>query len=360
MMAVATGPSSLSAKVVRATLVMLVTALAAFLLGTGSAHAAYGEYKVLMAEVYEEGPHRLGGQLAAFPGIKEIDYVDTSEVTPTAAELAKYDLVVSVGDNSYLNSEAWGDALAGYVDGGGVVVQTAYDTWEDVGALGRFETGGYEPLLPGDNVNDEVELGTFDTASPLMQGVGKLMSWDNTESEAAPGATVVAKWTNGANAIAVKGRVVAISGFLGDDYGEEEIWDGNYGQILFNVLRTLGPQPPPVVIATPPAPPAPLPPPSNAIKLGKLKRDEKSGTARLTVNLPGSGSLVMTGKGVKKATVTSAAAATVTVLVKAVGKAKKKLLETGKVKLTAKLSFTPTGGTAGLRKRKLILKKALE
>jgi len=58
--------------------------------------------------------------------------------------------------------------------------------------------------------------------------------------------------------------------------------------------------------SAPAASPAPTPPapPSNAIKLGKLKRDEKSGTAKLTVNLPAPGSLVMSGKGVKKTTVT--------------------------------------------------------
>jgi hypothetical protein len=342
--------------------VKLVTVFAAFLLGTGSAHAAYGEYRVLMAEVYENGPHRLGDQLAAFPGVKEIDYVDTSEVTPTAAELAKYDLVVSVGDSNYADIEGWGNALADYVDGGGVVVQTAYDTWEDVGGtFGRLETGGYEPLLPGDNVNDTVELGTFDATSPLMQGVGKLLSSDNTESEAAAGATVVAKWTNGANAIAVKGRVVAISGFLGDNYGEEEIWDGNYGQVLFNALRTLGPQAPiPSPAPTPVvAPVTPPPPPPNLIKLGKLTRNETAGTAKLTVVVPAAGSLTLSGKGLKKATVTSTAVATLTVPVKLVGKKRKTLNKKGKAKATATLSFTPTGGTAGVKTRKLTLKKSL-
>lgn len=360
MIGIAPHPSGLPYKALRATLAVVATALMALLLwGAGSAHAAYGQYKVLLAEVYEQGPHQLGAQLASFPEVKQIDYVDTSVRTPTTAELAQYDLVVSVGDNRYFDPEAWGNALAGYVDGGGVVVQTAYDTWDEVGEFGRFETGGYEPLLPGENVNNETELGAVDLTSPLMQGVGPLTTLDNTKSEAAPGATVVAKWATGNNAIAVKGRVVAISAFLGDGY-EQEVFSGNYGRVIFNALRTLGPQPPPPPVAAPVVTPLPPPaPPSNAIKLGKLKLNKQTGTAKLTVTVPGAGSLVMTGKGLKKATVTSTAAAVVMVPVKAVGKARKKLLETGKAKLKAKLAFTPVGGSVGLQERKLTLKKLL-
>lgn len=344
-----------SAKALCAAIALFALVLATLLLSVGTAHAAYGSYKILLAEVYEAGPHKLGGQLAAFPEVKQIDYVDTSVVTPTAAELAQYDLVVSVGDSEYADSEAWGNALAGYVDGGGVVVQTAYDTWEKVGEFGRFETGGYEPLLPGYNVNDETELGAVDTASPLMQGVGLLTTTDNTESEAAPGATVVAKWATGNNAIAVKGRVVAITAFLGDEDGED--WSGNYGQVVFNAVHALGP-PPPVPAPAPVLPPPPAPP-SNAIKFSKLKLNKKAGTATLAVTVPGAGSLVLSGKGLKKAALATTTAGTVKVAVKLLGKAKKTLLKTGKASVKAKVVFTPTGGTAGIKAKTLVLKKKL-
>jgi hypothetical protein len=343
-------------------MVFLAMVVAALLSSPGSAHAAYGEYKVLLAEVYEEGAHKLGAQLSAFPEVKRIDYVDTHLVTPTAAELAPYDVVVSIGDSEYLDNVAWGESLATYVDGGGVVVQTAYDNWEEAIAEpgGRFASGGYAPFIPGTNGNHIISLGASDAASPLMQGVAALTSELNTEPQPAPGATVVAKWSDGTNAIAVKGHVVSISAFIGDGYGE--VWSGDYGRVILNSVRTLGPQPPPPVVTpvvTPVTPTTPPSPPSNVIKIGKLTLNRKAGTAKLTVDVPGAGGLVMTGEGLKKATVTSGTATAVTVVVKAAGKAKKKLSETGKVKLTAKFSFTPTGGTPGLRERKLTLKKAL-
>jgi hypothetical protein len=339
---------------------LFVTMMAAGLLyGPGSAQAAYGEYKVLLAEVYEEGAHKLGAQLSAFPEVKKVDYVDTHLVTPTAAELAPYDVVVSIGDSAYADYEAWGESLATYVDGGGVVVQTAYDNWEDpeAGPGGRFASGGYAPFIPGNNGNNSLSLGSFDAASPLMQGVAVLTSELNTEPEAAPGATVVAKWSNGTNAIAVKGHVVSITAFIGDGYGE--VWSGDYGRVILNSVRTLGPQPPAVKPTIPVTTIAP-PPPSNAIKFGKLVLNKKAGTAVLTVNVPGAGSLTISGKGVKKATRSTTAAVAVRVPVKLIGKAKKTLLKEGKAKVTAKLAFTPNGGTAGLRERKLTLRKALE
>lgn len=270
--------------------------------------------------------------------------------------------MVSIGDSRYLDNEAWGESLATYVDGGGVVVQTAYDNWEEAIAEpgGRFASGGYAPFIPGNAGNHIISLGVFDAASPLMQGVAALTSELNTEPQPALGATLVAKWSDGTNAIAVKGHVVSISAFIGDGYGE--VWSGDYGRVILNSVRTLGPQPPPPVVTpvtptiTPSTPPSP---PSNVIKVGKLTLNRKAGTAKLTVDVPGAGGLVMTGKGLKKATVTSTAAAAVTVPVKLAGKAKRKLLETGKAKVWAKLAFTPTGGTVATQLRKLTLKKKL-
>jgi hypothetical protein len=95
-------------------------------------------------------------------------------------------------------------------------------------------------------------------------------------------------------------------------------------------------------------------PPSNVIKLGKVKRNENNGTATLTVNVPGAGKLALTGKGVKtqraagRATASKnvAAAGKVKLLIKAKDKAKSKLAKTGKAKVKAKITFTPTFGTA--------------
>lgn len=113
---------------------------------------------------------------------------------------------------------------------------------------------------------------------------------------------------------------------------------------------TTGPVPPP----PPPAPtPTPTPVlPSNAFTIGKLKLNKKNGTATLKVTVAGAGILTAVDakrkapKRIRKATVASAAAGTVTLKLKPTGAGKKTLKNKGKLKFKAQLSFTPTGGTA--------------
>jgi DNA-binding beta-propeller fold protein YncE len=120
---------------------------------------------------------------------------------------------------------------------------------------------------------------------------------------------------------------------------------------------------PPCASAPPPAPqvaaPALAPPPSNQFKFGKLRLNPKQGTATLLVKAPGAGSLVLAGKGIKKVKRALKLAGTVKLPIKLLGKAEKKLAKTGTSKVTAKVTFTPTGGSPLTKKRKLKLKKSL-
>lgn len=114
----------------------------------------------------------------------------------------------------------------------------------------------------------------------------------------------------------------------------------------------------------PPCPPPAQPivvtvTPSNQFKFGKLVLNKKKGTATLAVSVPGPGNLVLKGNGLKKVTKASQKAGNVKLAVKAKGKALKKLKEKGKATLKAKLTFTPTGGTALTKPRTLALKKTL-
>jgi hypothetical protein len=96
--------------------------------------------------------------------------------------------------------------------------------------------------------------------------------------------------------------------------------------------------------------------PSNDIKLGKVKKNKKKGTATISVNVPGPGTLTLGGKGVKAQRplsgerITAARqvteAGTVTLPVKAKGKKKRKLKSTGKTKLEVNVTYTPSGGAA--------------
>ncbi len=387
-----------------------VTALCFF---TAQAQAAPGAYQVLIAEAEETQAKKLQGQVAAFPDVAKVDLADTENSTLTAAQLGAYDIVVSIGDSSYLDREAWGNSLATYVDGGGVVVSTTYDTWDNGGApTGRWETGGYAPFLLGNNDNTTTTLGTFDAASPLMSGVapGSLETELNTTNTLAPGATLVASWADGRPAIAYKGRVVNISAYIGDGYGE--VWDGNFGQIVVNTVRTFGKQRLTVTNSNPLGgtvtssaggiscgavcsadflyqTPLSLTAAANkgfafagftgacsgtacaltmnapkavtanftAFKFGKkVKRNKKKGTALLTVNVGGPGTLAVSGKKIKKRSKTATAAGNVKVPIVPKGKAVKALRRTGKAKVQVQLFYVPTGGTASTLTRKVQLR----
>ncbi len=106
---------------------------------------------------------------------------------------------------------------------------------------------------------------------------------------------------------------------------------------------------------TPPPPPVP----SNKIAFGKVKLNKAKGTAALTMTVPSPGKLALGGKGVKTASKSVAARGKATLTVKASGKALAKLNEKGAVSLKAKVTFTPTGGTAGVATKSLTLKKQL-
>jgi hypothetical protein len=111
------------------------------------------------------------------------------------------------------------------------------------------------------------------------------------------------------------------------------------------------------------------PSPYDEFSLGKLKRNKRKGTAKLTVNVPGPGELSLSGNGVKPQRPQAgsrsayrkpvAAAGQVQLKIKATGKKRKKLNHTGKVKLKIKVTYTPTTGSAQSRSKKLKLKKKL-
>ena len=186
--------------------------------GAAASQAAPGSLRILFAaNLPSELDPAIVPAIAAEPGVATVDTVDTSTGTPSAATLATYDLVVSVGDSDYADPVAWGNELADYLDAGGAVIQFAYDNWNSPGAspTGRFESGGYAPFVPGNNDNLSTTLGTILAPdSPLLAGVTTLSTSDNTTDALAPGATLLAKWADGRNAIATKGRVESVTASL--------------------------------------------------------------------------------------------------------------------------------------------------
>lgn len=78
---------------------------------------------------------------------------------------------------------------------------------------------------------------------------------------------------------------------------------------------------------------------------GKVKRNVKKGTARLTVTVPTPGSIGVTGPGIKKVSGHATAPGPLQVLIAAKGKALKTLKVEGKVTVTVKVAFTGLGVT---------------
>jgi hypothetical protein len=192
----------------------LLAATVLVLLAASSAQAAPGSLRILVVGNEIESSDALRPAVAAKPGVSAVDVFDSQDGTPDPALLSSYDMVVGTGDSFYDDPVLWGDRLADYLDAEGALVQFAYDNWEQSGAHpeGRFESGGYAPFIPGPNDNDLVTLGTRVVPdSPFLVGVGDFTSIDNTTVALAPGATLLAKWSDDRNAIALKGRVLSAS-----------------------------------------------------------------------------------------------------------------------------------------------------
>jgi hypothetical protein len=98
--------------------------------------------------------------------------------------------------------------------------------------------------------------------------------------------------------------------------------------------------------------------PSNQFSFKKPVRNKAKGTAKLPVQVPGPGTLSLTGKGVKaqranggaRASKVVKAAGTVKLTIKAKGAKKAKLKAAGKVKVKVKVTYTPTGEVPGIAK----------
>jgi hypothetical protein len=79
--------------------------------------------------------------------------------------------------------------------------------------------------------------------------------------------------------------------------------------------------------------------------------------AKLSVNVPGPGTLNLAGNGLKPQSKQAPAAGTVKLKIKATGKKKAKLNKKGKTKVKPAVTYTPTGGSAKTKSTKVKLVK---
>jgi len=98
--------------------------------------------------------------------------------------------------------------------------------------------------------------------------------------------------------------------------------------------------------------------PTNTFTVSSIARNKKKGKATLTLAVPNAGQVVVSGQGVKGATVVSAPG-NVTVSIAGTGKKLKKLRLTGKVTVNTTLTFTPTGGSPASQTTAVKLRRKL-
>ena len=98
--------------------------------------------------------------------------------------------------------------------------------------------------------------------------------------------------------------------------------------------------------------------PSNEFSFGKVKKNKRKGTAKLTVIVPGLGDLDLAKtKKVKPDEDLAEAAGKEKLSIKPKGKARKKLNKKGKAKVKAEVTYTPDGGTPNTEDKKIKLVK---
>ncbi|HSW44967.1 MAG TPA: S8 family serine peptidase, partial [Phycisphaerae bacterium] len=149
----------------------------------------------------------------------EIGIIDLGRGTPRVADLRAFDSVIVWSDDQFADPFALGDRLADYVDGGGGVVvavfaNTIVRTY--VNLYGRFSKDNYFcidyptpahacPLIS----YSPAALGTvLNPFHPAIQGVrsfnGGYQSFRPYSSYLAPGASLVASWSDGAPLVAAR------------------------------------------------------------------------------------------------------------------------------------------------------------
>jgi virginiamycin B lyase len=107
-------------------------------------------------------------------------------------------------------------------------------------------------------------------------------------------------------------------------------------------------------LSTPP--PRPMPPPTNDFSFGKVKKNKRNGTAKLTVKVPGPGRLELAKtNGVKADEETAEAAGMETLIVNSRRLARKNLNAEGKAKVNPKVTYTPTSGSPNTKSKQLKL-----
>ena len=168
---------------------------------------------------------------------------------PTLQQLQQYDAVFVYSDAGFNDGTALGNVLADYMDQGGGVVMATFAFWSSGGLSiqGRIKTGGYLPFTTGSqNSPGNLTLVPVLSGHPILSGVasfnGGTSSYHNSGISIAPGATLVANWSNGQPLVGARettnGRIVGLNFYPPSMTVRSDFWrtDTNGALLMANAL----------------------------------------------------------------------------------------------------------------------------
>jgi hypothetical protein len=109
-----------------------------------------------------------------------------------------------------------------------------------------------------------------------------------------------------------------------------------------------------------PAPSSAAPPPakpSNSFALSRPKLNRRNGSAVLIATVPGAGTLLLTGRGIRQVARSVTRAGTVKLMIKGQPGIQRRVRRTGKVTITVNVTYTPAGGDPNTEFKKLTLRR---
>ncbi|MFL5825558.1 MAG: InlB B-repeat-containing protein [Thermoleophilaceae bacterium] len=233
-----------------ALLLPLIVCCVAVLGTAAQASASPGALKMLIIEAKcsdsDANADTLRTQTLAQPGVAAVDFFDggSGTGTPTASELAAYDLVLAMSNCTWGDPALIGDRLADYQDQGGVVVGATFNWQTGFEIGGRWVTDGYSPFTgPVSDSFTDTTMIIDAPGHPLLAGVSSIASHYQDAVGVAAGATQLGHWGTGEPAVAVKGAALGINSYLGDAYSAHPGLTGgaDFGRLLVNAATVLGP-----------------------------------------------------------------------------------------------------------------------
>ncbi|HTJ49679.1 MAG TPA: S8 family serine peptidase, partial [Cyclobacteriaceae bacterium] len=161
--------------------------------------------------------------------------------------LTGYDVVMTTNNGQWqatgnVAPDVIGDLLADYIDQGGKVIVNqfaySYDAWK---MTGRFIEQQYGPFISSTaDANIDVTLDSIATGNPIMQGVTTLDYSGFVQNVGlAPGATPLARWSNGDLFAAANSNVVALNILPSLGSGGALPWSGDLPTFYQNAIHWL-------------------------------------------------------------------------------------------------------------------------